>query len=126
MIWKILADTVLALHLLLMVLSLLYVVLLALGFFKGYRWAKFVCYGIMGLAVYVGFVSCTAMSCPLTEAEYTLRQLYDSSESWVRSRSLLGTVIVNTTGIEVPEFAFTIILIAGMGIMIGALVTKRV
>lgn len=126
MVWEILADTVMGLHLLFMVLAIVYVVLLALGCFKGHRWARFVCYGMIGLAVYVGFVSYTGMPCPLTEAEHALRRLYDPSEMWIRSRSLLGTLIGNTIRIEVPEFAFTIVLIAGIGIMLGALVTRRV
>ena len=126
MVWKILADIVMGLHLLLMVLALVYVVLLTLGFFKGQQWARFVCYGLIGLAIYVGVVSFTGLSCPLTEAEYALRRLYDHSGSWIRSRSLLGTVLFNITGIDIPEFVFTIILIVGIGVTIGALVTRRV
>ncbi len=54
-----------------------------------------------------------------------LRRLYDSSENWMRTRSLLGTIIFDTTGVEVPEFAFTIGLGMGIAIMIGSLLLRR-
>ena len=126
MIWKILAEAVMGLHIALMLFALLFAVLLILGFFRGKRWARYLCYAMIAVAIYVGAVSYTGMSCPLTDAEYALRQLYDPSESWIRSRSLLGTIVVNTTGIVMPEFAFTIVLIAGVGTIVAALVTRRV
>jgi hypothetical protein len=54
-----------------------------------------------------------------------LRRLYDPSESWMRTRSLLGTIIFDTTGVEVPEFAFTIGLGIGIVVMIGSLILRR-
>jgi hypothetical protein len=54
-----------------------------------------------------------------------LRRLYDPSEGWMRTRSLLGTIIFDTTGVEVPEFAFTIGLGIGITIMISSLILRR-
>ena len=125
--WRILADAVMGLHLLLMGFFALSVVLLASGFFKGRRgWRPFY-YGVVAVAVGLGAAvwTGTLSSCPLTDVEYALRRLYDPSESWIRTRSLLGTVILNTTGVEVPEFAFTIALVAGLAVILGSLYVRR-
>ena len=127
MIWRILADTVMSLHLLLIGFFAVSVVLVALGFFKGRRnWHFFYC-GITALAIGLGVASWVGIlkSCSLTDLEYVLRRLYDPSESWMRTRSLLGTIIFDTTGVEVPEFAFTIGLGIGITIMISSLILQR-
>ncbi len=127
MLWRILADAVMGLHLLLMGLFAVSVVLLALGFFKGRRnWQFFYC-GVtavvagLGVAAWVGVLR----SCSLTDLEYMVRRLYDPGESWMRTRSLLGTIIFNTTGVEVPEFAFTIALAVAVVVMISSLILRR-
>jgi len=127
MLWRILADAVMGLHLLLMGFFALSVVLLASGFFKGRRgWRPFY-YGVVALAVGLGAAvwTGTLSSCPLTDVEYALRRLYDPSESWIRTRSLLGTIIYNTTEVEVPEFVFTIALVIGIVVMISSLLFRR-
>jgi len=127
MIWKILADTVMGLHLLLMGFFGVSAVLLALGFFKGRRnWQFFYC-GVTALAISLGVASWVGVlrSCSLTDLEYMLRRLYDPSESWMRTRSLLGTLIFDTIGVEVPEFAFTIGLGIGIAVMISSLILRR-
>ena len=127
MLWRILADAVMGLHLLLMGFFAVSVVLLALGFFKGRRNWQFFYYGVTTVVVGLGVASLTGIlkSCSLTDLEYVLRRLYDPSESWMRTRSLLGTIIFNATGVEVPEFAFTIALGVGIAIMIGSLLVRR-
>jgi len=95
MVWKILADTVMGLHLLLMGFLAVSIVLLAPGFFTGHRnWQFFYC-GVIALAIGLAVASWAGLlkSCSLTDLEYTLRRLYDPSESWMRTRSLLGTII---------------------------------
>ncbi len=127
MIWRILADTVMSLHLLLIGFFAVSVVLLALGFFKGRRnWQFFYC-GVTALAISLAVASWAGIlkSCSLTDLEYMLRRLYDPSESWMRTRSLLGTIIFDATGIEVPEFAFTIGLGVGIAVMISSLILRR-
>ena len=127
MLWRILADAVMALHLLLIGFFAVSVVLLALGFFKGRRNWQFFYYGVTALALGLGVASWAGVlkSCSLTDLEYVLRRLYDTSESWMRTRSLLGTTIFNATGVEVPEFAFTIALVVGIAVMIGSLILRR-
>ncbi len=127
MLWRILADAVMGLHLLLIGFFVVSVVLLALGFFKGRRNWQFFYYGVTALALGLGVSSWTGVlrSCSLTDLEYVLRRLYDTSESWMRTRSLLGTTIFNATGVEVPEFAFTIALVVGIAVMIGSLILRR-
>ncbi len=127
MLWKILADAVMGLHLLLIGFFAISVVLLALGFFKGRRNWQFFYYGVTALALGLGVASWTGVlrSCSLTDLEYVLRRLYDTSERWMRTRSLLGTTIFNATGVEVPEFAFTIALVVGIAVMIGSLILRR-
>ncbi len=127
MIWRILADAVMGLHLLLMALLVVSAVLLALGFFKGRRnWRRFY-YGVIALAVGLTVVDKTGIlkSCSLTDLEYMLRRLYDPSESWMRTRSLLGTIMFNTTGVEVPEVVFTIGLGIVIAVMISSLILRR-
>ena len=127
MIWRILADTVMGLHLLLMGFFAVSVVLLALGFFKGRRNWQFFYYGVAILAISLGVASWAGIlrSCSLTDLEYMVRRLYDPSESWMRTRSLLGTIILHATGVEVPEFAFTIGLGIGITVMISSLILRR-
>ena len=127
MLWRILADTVMGVHLLLMGFFAVSIVLLALGFFRGRRNWQFFYYGVAALAIGLGVASWTGLlrSCSLTELEYMLRRLYDPMESWMRTRSLLGTIIFHTTGVEVPEFAFTIALGIGIAVMIGSLILRK-
>ena len=127
MLWRILAEAVMGLHLLLIGFFAVSVVLLALGFFKGRRNWQFFYYGVATVAVGLGVASWTGIlkSCSLTELEYLLRRLYDPSESWMRTRSLLGTIIFDISGVEVPEFAFTIALVVGIAVMIGSLLVRR-
>jgi len=127
MIWRILADMVMGLHLLLMGFFAVSVVLLALGFFKGRRNWQFFYSGVTVLAISLGVASWAGVlrSCSLTNLEYMLRRLCDPSESWMRTRSLLGTIIFDTTEVEVPEFAFTVGLGIGIAIMISSLILRR-
>ena len=127
MLWRILADAVMGLHLLLIGFFAVSVVLLALGFFKGRRNWQFFYYGVTAVAVGLGVASWVGVirSCSLTDLEYILRRLYDPTESWMRTRSLLGTIIFNTTGVEVPEFAFTIALVVAVVVMISSLILRR-
>ncbi len=127
MLWRILADAVMGLHLLLMGFFAVSVVLLALGFFKGRHNWQFFYYGVATVAVGLGVASWTGIlkSCSLTDLEYVLRRLYDPSESWMRTMSLLGTIIFDISGVEVPEFAFTIALVVGIAVMIGSLLVRR-
>ena len=127
MVWKILADTVMGLHLLLIGFFAVSIVLLALGFFRGRRNWQFFYGGVTALVIGLSAASWAGIlrSCSLTDLEYMLRRLYDPSQSWMRTRSLLGTIIFNTTGIEVPEFAFTIALGIGTAVMIGSLILRR-
>ena len=125
--WKILADVVMGVHLLLMAFFAVSVILLALGVFKGRRnWHRFY-WGVVVLATSLGAASWAGVlkSCSLTDLEYMLRRLYDPSESWMRIKSLLGTIIFDTTGVEVPEFVFTIGLVTGIVVMIGSLLFRR-
>ena len=127
MLWRILADTVMGLHLLLIGFFAVSVVLLALGFFKGRRNWQFFYYGVTALVVGLGVASWVGVirSCSLTDLEYMVRRLYDPSETWMRTSSLLGTIIFNATGVEVPEFAFTIALVVAVVVMISSLILRR-
>ena len=127
MLWRILADAVMGLHLLLIGFFAVSVVLLALGFFKGRRNWQFFYYGVAAVVVGLGVASWVGVlrSCSLTDLEYILRRLYDPSESWMRTSSLLGTIIFNATGVEVPEFAFTIALVVAVVVMISSLILRR-
>ena len=127
MLWRVLAETVMGLHLLLMAFLTVSAVLLALGFFRGrHNWQRFY-YGVIVLAVGITVADKTEIltSCSLTDREYMLRRLYDPSESWMRTRSLLGTTMFNTTGVEVPEVVFTIGLGTIIAVMIGSLILRR-
>ncbi len=127
MLWRILAETVMGLHLLLIVFLTVSAVLLALGFSKGRRnWQRFY-YGVIALAIGITVVDKTEIlkSCSLTDLEYLLRRLYDPSESWMRTRSLLGTIMFNTTGAEVAEVVFTIGLGTIIAVMVGSLILRR-
>jgi len=127
MLWRILADAVMGLHLLLIGFFAVSVVLLALGFFKGRRNWQFFYYGVTAVVVGLGVAAWAGVlrSCSLTDLEYVLRRLYDPTESWMRIRSLLGTIILNATGVEVPEFAFTIALVVAVVVMISSLILRR-
>jgi len=126
-IWKIMADAVMGLHLMLIGFFAVSIVLLALGVFKGHRNWRFFYYGVTALAIGLGAASWVGIlkSCSLTDLEYILRRLYDPSESWMRTKSLLGTIIFDATGAEVPEFAFTIGLGIGIAVMIISLILRR-
>ena len=125
--WKILADVVMGLHLLVIAFFAVSTVLLALGVFKRRRnWQLFYC-GVVVLTSCLGIASWTEVlkSCSLTDLEYLLRRLYDPSESWMRSRSLLGTIIFDATGVNVPEFVFTIGLVIEIAVMVGSLLFHK-
>jgi len=115
------------LHLLLIGFFAVSVVLLALGFFKGRRNWQFFYYGVTVVVVGLGVASWVGVirSCSLTDLEYIVRRLYDPSETWMRTSSLLGTIILNATGVEVPEFAFTIALVVAVVVMISSLILRR-
>ena len=75
--WRILADAVMSMHLLLMAFFAASVVLLALGIFKRRRnWQIFYC-GVVVLATGLGLASWVGVikSCSLTDLEYMLRRL---------------------------------------------------
>jgi len=124
MLWKILADVLTGLHLLLIVFFAVSVVLLATGFFKTRRNWKIFYWVFVALTVGLQVSLSTGIlkSCPITDLEYTLRRLYDTSESWLRTRSLLATAIFNVTGAEVPEYTLTITMVAGIVVMIISLI----
>ena len=126
--WEVLANTVMGFHLLFLAFFAMSAILLALGVFKRRRnWCRFY-WGVVVSAIGIGAASWAGIlrSCPLTDLEYMLRRLYDPSQSWMRTRSLLGTIIFDTTGIEVPEFVFTIGLVVGIVVMTGSLLFYRV
>jgi hypothetical protein len=122
--WKILADVVTGLHLSLIGFFAVSVVLLATGFFKTHRNWKIFYWVFVALAVGLQVSLSTGIlkSCPITDLEYTLRRLYDTSESWLRTRSILATAIFNVTGAEVPEYTLTIAMVTGVAIMIISLI----
>ena len=113
-------------------LPVLFILVVGVSLFKkvGFRW-QFLCYVgigmwvIMELAPKFGWTK----NCPLTDLEYSLRRLYDPSESWIRTRSLPATVIFNISRIEVPEFIFTVVwgifLATVMGIVIARAIMRR-
>ena len=128
MIWKVLAEAVMSLHLLTILFFIVSVVLLAIGFFKGRRNWQFFYYGctVVALGVAVNNSVGILKSCPLTALEYMLRRNYDPTESWMRTKSLMATVVFNITGAEVPEYIFTIALVTGMVVMISSLAFWRI
>jgi hypothetical protein len=127
MVWRILAEGVMSLHLLIIGFVVVSAVLLATGFFKARRNWQYLYYGVIVLALGVAANSWLGMwkSCPFTALEYTLRRQYDPTESWIRTRSILGTVVSNVTGGQVPEYVFTIILGTGIVVMISSLIFWR-
>ncbi len=125
--WKVLADAVMVLHLLIMGFFGVSAVLLALGIFQGHRNWQLFYGGVIVLAVGIRVTDWLGIlkSCSVTDLEYMVRRLYDPSESWLRTRSLLGTLILNATGIQVPESAFTIMWVIVIVVMIASLVIRR-
>jgi len=124
--WKVLADIVMYLHVLLP-LFFLGVIIFSLFREIGFKWQLFfyVAMGvwiIMEVAPQFGWTK----NCPLTDLEYWLRRHYDPSEVWVRTRSLPATVVFNLTGINVPEFVFTVIFGVIMATAIGAVIFRRI
>jgi hypothetical protein len=125
-IWRVLADIVMYLHILLPVL-LVGVVGFSLFRELGFRW-RLLCYAVTGvwvimeIAPKVGWTT----NCPLTDLEYSLRRLYDPSESWIRTRSLPATVVFSISGIEVPEFIFTFIFGIFMAAVVGIIIARTI
>ncbi len=127
MIWRILAETVMLLHLGIMLFFAVSAVLLALGVFRGrLNWQIFY-WCVLGLAVGLRIGDWTGVlgSCSITDFEYMLRRMYDPSEVWIRERSLLATIAYNTTGIEIPEFVFTILWGIIAVVMVVSLILRR-
>ena len=114
-------------HLLIICFFIVSVVLLAIGFFKGRRNWQLFYYGCTVLALGVAVNNWVGIlkACPLTALEYMLRRNYDPGESWLRTKSLMATVVFNITGAEVPECVFTIALVTGMIVMISSLIFWR-
>ncbi len=127
MIWRILAEIVVVLHLGIMLLFAVSAVLLALGIFRGKRNWQIFYWCVLGLAVVLRVGDWTGLleSCSITDLEYMLRRLYDPSEVWMREGSLLATVAYNITGIEVPEFVFTILWGIIAAVMVSSLIFRR-
>ena len=127
MLWRILSEAVMVIHLLLICFLLVSAVLLATGFFKGRRNWQIFYYAVVALALGVAVNNWVKIlkHCPLTALEYMLRSQYDPSESWIRTRSLMATVVFNITGAEVPEYIFTIALVTGIVVMISSLILWR-
>jgi hypothetical protein len=124
--WRVLADVVMYLHIL---LPLLFagVVMFSLIREIGFRW-RLLCYMVMGFWVIMEIAPKFGWTknCPLTDLEYLLRRHYDPSESWVRIRSLPATIIFNVTGIEVPEFVFTAMFVIILATVIGVFITRSI
>jgi len=124
--WRILADVVMYLHIL---LPLLFVGVIVFSLTRevGFQWRLFF-YVVMGLWIIMEVVPKFGWTknCALTDLEYSLRRLYDPSESWVRTRSLPATIIFNISGIEVPEFVFTAMFGIIMATAIGIVIARRI
>lgn len=122
--WRVLADVVMYLHIL---LPLLFVGVVVFSLFRkvDFRWQLF-CYVVMGgwiimeIAPKLGWTK----NCPLTDLEYSLRRRYDPSESWIRTKSLPATVVFNISGIQVPDFVFTAIFGIITATVIGIAIVK--
>jgi len=99
-------------------------VLLAAGFFKTRRNWKIFYWVFVAAAVSLQVSLSTKIlkSCPITDLEYMLRTHYDTSESWVRTKSLLATAIFNVTGVAVPEYTLTITMAVGLVVMVISLI----
>ena len=125
-IWSVLADVVMYLHIL---LPVLFVGVVVFSLFRqvGFQW-RLLCYVVIGLWVIMEIAPKFGWTknCPLTDLEYSLRRLYDPSESWVRTRSLPATVIFSISGIEVPEFIFTIILSIFIATVVGIVIARTI
>ena len=123
--WRILADVVMYLHILLPFLFIGFVVFNLIRKVGFRRWLFL--YILMGLWIIMEIAPKFGWTtyCPLTDLEYSLRRLYDPSESWVRTRSLPATVVYNISGIEVPEFVFTIIFGVIIATPIGVVLYRR-
>ena len=127
MIWKVLAEAVVVLHLGIMLFFAVSAILLALGVFRGSRnWQKFY-WCVLGLAIglRIGDWTGVLQSCSITDLEYMLRRMYDSSEAWMRERSLLTTIAHNTTGTDIPEYVFTILWGVIAVVMVISLIFRR-
>jgi hypothetical protein len=124
--WRVLADVVMYLHIL---LPLLFVGIVVFSLFRevGFQW-RLLCYVVMGVWIIMEIAPKFGWTknCPLTDLEYSLRRLYDPSESWVRTRSLPATIIFNISGIEVPEFVFTAIFGIIMATVIGIFIAREI
>ena len=124
--WRVLADVVMYLHIL---LPLLFVGVVVFSLFRevGFQW-RLLCYVVMGVWIILEIAPKLGWTknCPLTDLEYSLRRLYDPSESWVRTRSLPATIIFNISGIEVPEFVFTAIFGIIMATVIGIFIAREI
>jgi hypothetical protein len=124
--WKVLADVVMYLHIL---LPLLFVGVAVFSLIReiGFRW-RLLCYVVLGLWVIMEIAPKFGWTknCPLTDLEYLLRRLYDPSESWVRTRSLPATIIFNISGIEIPEFIFTAMFVIILATVIGIFIARRI
>ena len=127
MVWRILAEIVVVLHLGIMFFFAVSAVLLALGIFRGKRNWQIFYWCVLGLAVVLRVGDWTGLleSCSITDLEYMLRRMYDPSEVWMREGSLLATVAYNITGIEVPEFVFTILWGIIAAVMVSSLIFRR-
>jgi hypothetical protein len=125
-IWRVLADVVMYLHIFLPLL-LVGVVVVSLFREVGFQW-RLLCYVGMGLWVIMEIAPKFGWTknCPLTDLEYSLRRLYDPSESWVRTRSLPATVIFNISRIEVPEFIFTVVFGIFLATVVGIVVARTI
>ena len=127
MVWKILAETVVVLHLGIIIFFTVSAVLLTLGVFRGRRNWQIFYWCVLGLAVGLRVGDWTGLleSCSITDLEYMLRRMYDPSEVWMREGSLLATVAYNTTGIEIPEFVFTVLWGVITAVMVSSLIFRR-
>ena len=127
MVWRILAEIVVVLHLGIMFFFAVSAVLLALGIFRGKRNWQIFYWCVLGLAVVLRVGDWTGLleSCSITDLEYMLRRMYDPSEVWMREGSLLATVAYNITGIEVPEFVFTVLWGVIVAVMVSSLIFRR-
>ena len=110
-----------------MALFVVSAVLLALGSFRGRRnWQVFY-WGVIVLAVGLRVTDWMGLlkGCSITDLEYMLRRMYDPSESWMRTRSLLGTIAYNVTGVEVPEVFFGVVNGIIITVMVASLIFRR-
>jgi hypothetical protein len=124
--WEVLADVVMYLHIL---LPLLFIGVIVFSLFKelSFKWQFFfyVLLGswiIMEVAPKFGWTK----NCPLTDLEYLLRRRYDPSESWVRTKSLAATIVFNITGIELPEWVFTVIFVVIIATAISMVIARKI